>query len=85
MRRVGSALSGVRDEAEDLGEGTLRPRVTHVPEGADAWQGDWISLIGVEILPGGGGGPDRALIVRVQALPGYAPAQAVAVPGMCGV
>ncbi|WP_326556179.1 hypothetical protein [Micromonospora sp. NBC_01796] len=81
MRRVGSALFGVRDEAEDLGEGTLRLRVTHVPEGADAWQG----LIGVEILPGGGDGPDRALIVRVQALPGYAPAQAVAVPGGCGV
>jgi hypothetical protein len=39
----------------------------------------------LELLPGGGDGPDRALIVWVKALPGYVPPQPSGVSNMCEV
>jgi hypothetical protein len=78
----GDYLYGNRPD--NLGDnGALRLRVTHLPEGADTWQGDWISLVGVPLAPGGGDGPECVLVVWVRALPGYA--SAAVSESSCGV
>ena len=54
----------------------------HVPSGADAWTGDWLSLTAVEILPDGADGSELSLVVHCRALPGYRPAKPRAIPGL---
>ncbi|WP_326561545.1 hypothetical protein [Micromonospora sp. NBC_01796] len=46
----------------------LRVRVKHVPPGTTGWQGDWLSLLAVELLPGDVDGRDLALVVHRRAL-----------------
>lgn len=53
----------------DYGGARLRVRVKHLPTGAAGWRGDWLSLIAVEILPGGHDGRDLAMIVHRRAFP----------------
>lgn len=47
----------------------LRVRVKHVPPGTTGWQGDWLSLLAVELLPGNVDGRHLALVVHRRALP----------------
>ena len=54
----------------EYGRSELRLRVKHVSRNWRILAKDWIPLIGMEILPGGADGPDRALIVRRSAFPG---------------
>jgi hypothetical protein len=59
------------------GGANLRVRIKHVPQGTIGWQGDWLSLLAVELLPGNVDGRDLALVVHRRALP----EQAAPVPG----
>ena len=44
-----------------------------MPRGAERWAGDWLSLLGVEVLAGDVDGVDLALVVHRRALPGNLP------------
>ncbi|MGW4464599.1 hypothetical protein [Micromonospora sp. NPDC004704] len=56
----------------------LRVRVKHVPPGTTGWQGDWLSLLAVELLPGDLDGRDLALVVHRRALAERPPVAALA-------
>ena len=56
------------------GHGDLHLRVTRVRLDISGWyDGQWVWLDGVDILPNGADGPTRSVLARVAALPGGAP------------
>ncbi|MEV4755402.1 hypothetical protein AB0J86_09845 [Micromonospora sp. NPDC049559] len=51
-----------------VGDGELRLRVIHVPRGLEAYAGEWVSILGVEVLPNGEDGRHLAVAVRCRPL-----------------